>query len=334
MNFRYEQNTDDTDVDITNSIVCYSDMKGTMPITTWSKHVDLNLQYITGSVCLNLGTDVQRCKTIKVKMTVEVTVGVVTVSDIHFGDVSICSNEGLQKKEDLLKLECEFENSDCGIKNDACGLVNWEIQSDGSSQEKSGCEMHPGISLLKEKIQHSCSYEDLKIADLQPSGFAVVSASSKNNPTPKPKKNGSVKGKRSAGYHLILDPSNVPGVAVGVLNLPGVQRASPNAFLTFYHEMVAGGLHDLLVTAVCLSDPALSLVPLDAFSVHYHRSNFDGNGSEGVICLNIHKYVDEFKCTEFVIQIKAAAVETAVIVDTIFFADSLSSTVCDKADNN
>ena len=335
MNFSYQLSGDDTVVDITNNIVCYSDMAGTVQVTTWLKHVDMTSQDTNGSVCPGLLDlkELQSCKTIMVKTTVQVTVGVVTIGDIHFGDVSICSAGGQGK---LMSLMCGFEDSDCGIRNDACGLVDWEIRSDsnlaGSSQQTTDCQKQTGISLLKQKIQNKCSYEDLEIADLQRSGFVIVHPpSSQTDPIPpKPKKNGKTKGKRSAGYYLILDPSKVTGVAIGVLDLPEVERSDANAFLTFYHEMVEGGLHDLLVTAVCLSDPARHLVPLDAFGTHYHNSNFDGTGSEGIICLNIHKYVDEYKCSEFAIQMKAAAVETALIVDNIFFADKLSSNLCSK----
>jgi hypothetical protein len=319
---------------ISSHILCYSDVGGHVPGTLETKPVDHEMETTgeAGTMCYRL-IDVDNwsgCTTFKVKTTVESSAGLLQIHDIQFGSESLCSHD----IQDEVPLQCMFDDWDCGVQNDACGLVDWEIRSDSDvntyGQTSTDCNKQTGIPLLRRKISDTCSYEYLDIGKLQPSGFTVTHDKTATREVPTEGIGSRVT--RSSGYSVYLDPSPSNGVAIGVLNLPEVQHSSSNAFLTFYYEMVGGGLHDLVVTVVCTSDPSRFLVPLRDGGIHYHKSNFDGSGSSGKLCLNIHKFVHPNACSTFVIQIHAAAVQTAIIVDDIFFAENLHS-YCNDAEN-
>ena len=310
-------------VQIRSDILCYSDIGGRVPGVLETKPVEMETTGEAGNMCYRLvdADSWSGCKTFKVKTTVESSAGLIKIHDIRFGGESACSDGTKQQTI----LQCMFEDWDCGVQNDVCGLVDWEIRSDSEANryghDPTDCHKQTGIPLLRKKIGKTCTYEYLDIVKLQPSGFTFTHA--KSSATPEEGINSRVT--RSSGYSVYLDPSLSNGVAIGVLNLPEVQHSSSNAFLTFFHEMVKGGLHDLMVTAVCTSDPGHFLVPLCNGGIHYHRSNFDGSGSSGKLCLDIHKYVHPNACSTFVIQIHAAAVETVIIIDDIFFTEKLPS---------
>ena len=292
----------------------------------------INITGRSGDGCIKLPVDriSRTCRTYRVVTKADVKTGYVTVSDIQFGDSSICS-ETVQLKTTL---ECQFDDSDCGITNDACGLVDWELRSEDDPSRRrrrrsTDCFAQKGVPLLKRKLRSTCSFENLNILDLQPSGFSVEDLENYTDSAQSTTYDYRVR--RSSGYSIYLDPSKVTGgVAVGVFDLPEVYHDNANAFLSFAYDMVESGLHDLLVTAVCTSDPSNYLVPLDEYSTHYHKSNFDGLGGSGTICLNIHSYVKEEDCSTFVIQMQGAAVETVLIVDNVFFSKNLVNTPCGK----
>lgn len=325
MKFRYEESIENPHLQVTNDILCYSDVGGLIQITSWQNS---EATVTAGYGCFGVvdigGSDV--CKTFRVKTTIEFTAGEVAISDIEFGDQSLCSDTNK-----IETLDCKFENSDCGIRNDACGLVDWEIRSDsetGRRRRSTECYQQSGVPLLKKRIHKKCSYDNLRIADLQPSGFSFIEVQS--DATSLLADSIKSRRRRSSGYSLYLDPSQVSGVAIGVLDLPEVQHAVTNAFMTFAYDMDAGGYHDLMVTAVCTSDPANSLVPLGSGSVHYKISNLDGSGSSGTICLDIHAYVLAEECSTFVMQLQGAAIGTVLVVDDFFFLENLASTGCSK----
>jgi hypothetical protein len=319
--------------------MCYIDTRGFFLIEEWEGNVDLGIKIdrTSGKRCVKLIDDSNNdigCKSFRVKMTASVRVGVLTLSDIQFGDKSLCIKQPTKRR----KIECSFEDGDCGMDNDACGVVDWEFRNNndddtGSHKKRSiTCFRQKGVPLLKKQIREVCSFEDLAIAKLQRSGFTIIK--SKDEDTTAVSKSTFVDGsfigrkRRSHGSSLYLDPSQATGVAIGVLNLPEVEHHQYNAFLSFYHDMGKGGLHDLIVTAVCTSDPADTLIPLYYGNVHYHKSNFDGKGSSGVICLDIDTYVFKEMCSTFAIQMIAAAIETSIIVDNIYFVENLSRLTC------
>ncbi|XP_062503541.1 uncharacterized protein LOC134180401 [Corticium candelabrum] len=93
--------------------------------------------------------------------------------------------------------------------------------------------------------------------------------------------------------------------------------------------MIEGGFHDLMVTAVCLSDPAYSLIPLGELGVHFHVTHLTGKGMSHTVCLDLHSKISINTCSQFAIQIKAAAVQTAIIVDDFEFLQNLDGSNCD-----
>ena len=319
---------------VANEIVCYSDLAGRLVNKRWLHRIYLKQEGEQGSKCFKL-IDVDsyyllQCRTFRVRTTAEIAVGIVTLSDIQFGDESLCNKLAKPKTT----LTCNFEHGDCGVENDACGLVGWEIRDDSEASihfdPSLHCYKQTGVPLLiKKQISKICTIEHLNIAELQRSGFTTTSLPSKeldsSITSTKTKK------RQTSGYALHLDPSHTTGVAIGILDLQEVEHDGANAFFTFYHDMGAGGLHDLLVTAVCTSDPARSLVPLDHGHLHYHKSNFDATGSSGIVCLDIHTYVDPNECSKFVIQMHAAAVLTTITIDNIFFANGPVYPHCSKS---
>jgi hypothetical protein len=318
---------------VQNIIRCFSDLAGKiltqttslpiMPFTSTSK---------SGDMCFGLPVSslASTCRTYRVMIRADVDNGYVTLSDIQFGDGSICSSF-IQRKTTL---DCSFDSSDCGITNDACGMVDWEIRSDDDlsrqRRQSTECSQWKGLPLLKRKPLSACSFENLHITDLQPSGFSVDYIDA----TKLTKRDSRVR--RSSGYSVYLDPSKVSdGVAVGILDLPEVYFSISNSFLSFAYDMVEDGLHFLLVAAVCTSDPSNKfLIPLADFHNHYHIRHSDGHGDSGTVCLDIQSYVKEKACYKFVIQITGAAVATVLSVDNVFFSRNLVKLPCGAVSNS
>jgi hypothetical protein len=329
MKFNYELGFEASETVITNEIACYSDLAGRLAKKRWIHRVYISQKEEKGSKCFKLiNVDYYywlQCQTFRVRTTAEIHFGTVTVSDIQFGDKSLCNSFSKLRTS----LKCDFENGDCAVENDACGMVGWELREDSTRSSVFdpllNCYKEPGVQLLKNQIRKHCSIEDLNIPELQRSGFIIASLPHKIDSMVTSTK---TRKQRSSGYSLHLDPSHTTGVAFGILNLPEVQHDAANAYFTFYHDMGEGGIHDLLVTAVCTSDPDQFLVPLDSRRLHYHKTNFDATGSSGIICLDIHTYVDPNECSKFVIQMHAAAVLQTITIDNIFFA---SSPYCNKS---
>jgi hypothetical protein len=333
--FRYELTNRNGRMRIQNKIRCFKDLVGKKRTQTLSGLTVLNITTLSGDGCIQLPvSNISRtCRTYRVVTRADVKHGYVTVSDIQFGDSSICSEDTQLKKT----LECSFADSDCGITNDACGIVDWEIRSNEDSsrrrrRQSTECFAPQGVPLLKKKLRSSCSFENLNIIDLQPSGFSVDDEDYIDTTE---LAEASLRKRRSFGYSIYLDPAQIKNrVAIGVLNLPEVYHHTSNAFLSFAYDMVQNGLHDLLVTAVCTSSPSQYLVPLDDFNSHYHKTHFHGLGDSGTICLDIHSYVKETDCSTFVIQMQGAAVETVLVVDSVYFTENLVSTTCGTVSNS
>ena len=315
MRFNYNVNVDGS-FQIHENVTCYGDLEGTRLLAQWSQ--DIGLRVTPGYdrwQCFSLIDFIQnpsRCATFKAKIAVSDDL---SIGNVQFGDDTLCSSSPVQKQV----VNCTFDNEDCGIRNDGCGLVEWKINVKGNpayrSKHSAGCDRSmSGIPLLRKQINSTCSYL-VEIPRLQPSGFTLIKHAQSADVAFRT----SSRRRRTAGYALFLDPGGVGNVATGVLDLPPVSHSSDNKFMTFYHDMVAPGLHDLMVTAVCTSDPGNSLIPLGPGGLHYHRQNFDGSGSSGTICLTIHDYVLEENCSEFAIQMHGAAVDTVLEIDDIFF---------------
>ena len=330
--FHYQLSLQNSLLSIRKDVMCYKDLRGLSLIKEWSDNIDLGIRsgrtFGTTKCVKLIDTDRKnnRCKSFRVKITISVEDGVLIISNLQFGGESLCK----QQPPKVTKVDCSFENGDCGLENDACGVVDWEVRNDYDDETSShdkrsiSCYSQKGVPLLKKQIRDSCSFEHLAIVKLQRSGFTMVDIQSEvGEAVDEIKSKVLGRKQRSYGYSLYLDPTLVSGVAIGVVDLPEVEHDSSNAFLRFYHDMVEGGLHDLIVTAVCTSDPSNSLIPLDYAGVHYHKSNFYGIGSSGLICLDIHEYVVKKKCSKFVIQMQAAAIETSVIIDNIYFFENL-----------
>lgn len=324
MSFNYTLTGDSPSVQGKEDVLCYSDLGGHVFQSQSSQ--DIGLTVTEPGQCLQLidfDLDPVMCKTFRVQITIAVAGDAFVISDIQFGDDGVCS----QPSVPLATLGCDFQSGDCGIRNDGCGLVDWEIRDQSTSRRRrfTGCDQsNSGIPLLKKQIKSSCFY-DLHIASLQPSGFSLISYSTDASLSPVIRRR-----RQSSGYSLYLDPAAVGGVAVGVLDLPNLQHGIDNAYLSFYHDMFETGLHDLMVTAVCTSDPGNSLIPLDLYALHYHKENLSGAGSGGTICLDIHGYVLEEECSTFAIQLQGAAVGTLLTVDDFYFGSSLSTLGCSK----
>ena len=335
MKFHYETNADNSELTVVNEIVCYQDEVGTVISGTWATTTSVHkkVSKTSGSRCVRLAHNNQSdlCTTFKVKTTITVKHGYVTISDISFGDKEICSISGNKKKKSL---KCNFDDGDCGLGNDACGLVDWEIRSWDSTDRRrrsSNCEEQGGVPLLKRKIRDKCSFEDLNIVNLQRSGFIQFTSSSDVESTAVASTSEVYsRRRRTYGRSLYLDPSYVSGVATGVLDLPDLEHHVANSYLSFDCEMLEGGFHDLMVTAVCLSDSDRSLIPLRSESLHFHVTHLHGNGLSEAVCLDLHSFIDSEKCPEFAIQISASAVETSVIVDNFDFLRDLADAYCGK----
>ena len=316
------------------TIACYTDLGGNLQHTSWSSKLYVAVKEstrVTQRVCIRLN-DVKafprECQSFKVTLQFDTGNVPLLLALVDFGTYNVC------KLSHPTSFQCvtDLSSGDCGIRNDACGLVNWEIRPTYSSSNfetsNPSCEQQTlGFPLLKKKMSNKCSY-DLQITEMQPSGFSII----RPNLGYVAQSVGTYRRrKRSTEYSLYLDPSNANGgVAVGILDLPVVQHSSVNAFLSFLYEMFETGLHDIMVAAVCTSDPANYLVPLDQYSLHYHKVNLDGTGDSGRICLDIHEYVLPEMCSSFAIQLHGAAVGTPLVVDTISFSSSLSELSCSK----
>jgi hypothetical protein len=291
---------------------------------------EIDLDKTSGEQCLKVidETDVpDECQTFQILLEIDVKEATFSLGDIEYGNENICSFAALQNYTG-----CDFENGDCGIRNDACGKTAWEIRPDMQPQNSTSIENLDGFSLPKRLSTTTCSH-DLSVSLLQ-NQFA---ANLCTQPTTFPHSTFSSisinRRKRSSGHELYLDPVVVGNIVEGILDLPDVAHGSGNAVLVFHVNMIETGLHDLQVTAVCTSDPGLNQVPLDQNNVHYHKSHFDGNGVYATVCLDIHSYVSSQECSTFTIRMTGAALSTFLSVDTIYFASSLSAAGCTAADN-
>ena len=311
----------------------YRDLGGRSLTGMWQAHtsVDRMVSTTTGYRCVQLTNRLNRnrCQSFRVTATVSVDCKYVTISDITFGDRSICEHSFNTKKT----FKCNFDDDDCGVRNDACGLVDWDIRyNDSSSLDKpsSLCSKHVGVPLLKQQIRESCSYDDLNIVKLQQSGFTQFTTSSR---VTRPFTSTTAvlsRHRRTFGYSLYLVPSQIGGVAIGILNLPIVVHHDDNSYLKFECDMIEDGFHDLMVTAVCLSDPSRSLIPLGQLGLHFHVTHLTGKGISHSVCLDLHSKINIRTCSQFAIQIKAAAVQTAIIVDDFEYLQNLKGSYCGK----
>ena len=329
MRFTYKPSSENSQFKVTLNTYAYSDLDGADQTKKLAQLQDIKDKKsdVYGDDCFQILDKnlMKECKTFKVEAIFHLVAGDRThVTNFKFGDESICSTDA----ELRIDFECTFEDGDCGTRNDACGLVAWRIRdrsaSSSARRRSADCTKQPGISLLKKTIKTTCSYDHLQnIVDLQQSGFLVSQSSDADAID-------SSRAKRSLGYELYLPAPENSDVGSGILDLPEVQYDAANAILQFHHEMEAGGFHNLMVTAICTSDPTNPLIPLDSLDVHYHKTNLDGSGSYGKICLDIHSYVDPTMCSTFVIQMQACVVVTDLIVDSIAFFDSIAASDCSK----
>ena len=181
MRFKYEKAPSSV-LKLSSQITGYKDLGGRFLTGMWQARtsVDRMVSTTTGFRCLQLTTKLSRngCQSFRVTTTVSGNGEYVTISDIAFGDQSVCDNSVNIRTT----FNCNFDDDDCGVKNDACGLVDWDIRyNDLSSLDKpsSLCSKHVGVPLLKQQIRESCSYDDLNIVKLQQSGFTRFTTSSK-----------------------------------------------------------------------------------------------------------------------------------------------------------
>lgn len=307
----------DGSLKVHEDVACFSDLEGTSLLTQWSQDISLDIKsgydHWHCFSLINYIENPNHCVTFRAKMRMSADI---TISNIQFGDETVCSTSPVQRQA----VRCSFDSGDCGIRNDGCGMVPWRIDAKSAhgSKRSSSCDQAmSGIPLLKNQISSTCSYH-VQIPKLQPSGFTLINITSSDTID---LQTGSRR-RRAAGYGLYLIPGGSGSVAFGSLILPTVTHGSNNKFMTFYHDMVVHGVHDLIVTAVCVSDPANPLIPLAPGGLHYHKQNFDGSGSSGTVCLTIHDYVSQGNCPQFAIQMEGAAYNTVLEIDDIDFQES------------
>ena len=329
MRFRFtaenKSSTATVTVKLQQTVLCFSDLRGNSKHSkSFSQTYEIDLQQSSAEQCLKV-IDVKdlpaECQTFQIQLELNVEDGIFSLGDIEYGSGDICSFAPLQNYQG-----CDFQSGDCGIKNDGCGRTAWEIRPDVQPQDSTSSEKLDGFPLPKRLSTTACSY-DLSISLLkQQSGVNACTNPATYPYTSTP----SYRRKRQSGSALYLDPLVIGNVVQGTLDLPDVVHGSENAVITFQVDMVEDGLHDLVVTAVCTSNPNNQLVPLDQYSVHFHKSNFDGNGVYTKVCLDIHSYVSSQECSTFTIRMTGAALSTFLSVDTIFFSTSLSAASCSK----
>ena len=304
-----------TDFEVQVEIVCRKVLTAQGDTVKWSQ--DLSVADSEINQCfqvINYAQDPSLCAAFRVNVKVTVTGDNVTISGIEFGGSSLCS---LSEMQPSTTFDCNLDHGDCGIRNDACGLARWELRpqsADETSKEKrSSCGVSKsGIPLIIKQLHSECAYH-LDIASLQPSGFLLL-----NDVIDTTSQSASRRKRDLSGYSLVLDPTTTSGVATGILDLPTVTHAIANAYLTFDYEMYEDGAHDLMVTAVCTSDPTNYLVPLKPSLLHYHKLNLYA-GSGGTLLLDVHAYVHQEDCSTFAIQLHGAAVDTYLTVDDLVF---------------
>ena len=272
--FRYTM-TKPSKVFAVKSILCYPTLGGRLRRALWSTIVYIKARK-QGQLCLRMiNPNRNLCKTYKALLTLRpVKGGVLGFDRLDFGGPELCT---LQKKKPTT-FKCDFEKDGCGIRTDFCSLYDWTIQNRGSSFSK-GSDREKrsfgsrkgssGLALMKRNITgDSCSYP-ICIPCFQQSGIDVTVIKhpglfyfgTRN----------SRERRDLRGVSLFLDPSRRPreGVGPAIADLPEVQYDPDNAYLSFFHEMVPGGKHVLVVRAVCTGRVANDLIPLGPLRLPY-----------------------------------------------------------------
>jgi hypothetical protein len=331
-------------------ILCYSDLAGKKQIRSWISRL-----YLSGT---KVKTPLEKCAqvinperydgictTYRLVQIVSVPIGLLTISHMSFGDEALCRDPLIPPTT----IGSDFEDGDGGVRNNLCGLADWMIQEnipeivDNNINEKTGSSTCPtevnkntGFPLPKSDLLTNQCFYPICIQCLQPSGFHLVTQLNNNNniglePI------SAIQGRRQAfGRSIILDPAGNLGQVVGpaVLDLPIVTHDPLNAFFTFQFQMVRGGLHTLAVYGVCTARPSNDIIPLAPRRLHFRINQFTRLGRGGIVCLDIHSFVTSDFCPTFAIQMSGAALDTAMIVDNIFFVPDLASTTCSGIANS
>ena len=312
---------------------CYSDLEGRFFAKSLISRLTLEFSNEVSSLRKCLPMVIKKkfpsvCKTVRLSMILSTKVGSLTINEMSFMDKDSC--QGVVRTT----TGCDFERGDSGVRNNLCGVKDWTIQDRSQFTNFASRWTHNtcprrknGYPLQKSKLMTLQCVFPVGIPSLQASGFSVVKPF---YTLPRPKSVSIFHGKRqSMGRVLSLDPQ-VSGEIVGpaVADLPEVQHDPVNAILSLQFEMQQGGLHYLIIAAVCTSSPANDFLPLGPNSLHFVIPHFDREGRGGTICLDIHTFVTSEMCSTFVIQLQAGAIDTALTVDNILFAPSLGSTFC------
>jgi hypothetical protein len=314
------------------TVICYRDLGGNYIQRRWFSTMTIQPRG-KGNVCVGVVNPYRyrdQCKTFRVELVVGANSGILGIDCVNFGGYEVCREHPIKKNT----MKCDFEEDSCGIRTDFCSLHDWTIQErrSGLYGQKMSLTRSTGLPLLKRDVTgNSCSYA-VCIPCFQPSGIEVITSLSSPRvdinsgpvagPVPGPVPRLTV---NLGAWSLFLDPSNSPGEVAGpaILSLPEVLHHPSNQYIGFYYEMVAGGLHSLIVRALCTAVASNYIVPLRPSGVEYHIPNDRIDDTSGFTCVNIHEYVKKDACSSFTIQLHGAARDTALIVDNVSFSEDL-----------
>eukprot|EP00118_Oscarella_pearsei_P015518 m.140424 g.140424 ORF g.140424 m.140424 type:complete len:359 (+) comp38305_c0_seq1:1152-2228(+) len=284
-----------------------------------------------------------KCDRFQVIMQAHVPSGNLTVVRVDFGGSTICPTSIKQNSNIDSNVRtnatCDFGDGDCGFRNDACGLYQWQV---GTVQAKAGGTTTVGTPLLMEENQKECTYS-VCIPCFQPSGFSEKNGHLETTSTAQPKDTAPAKKRTTrlaSSFVLYLDPLgnlNKSSIAVGVFNVPQVVHHPQTAILTFSYTFFASGRHQIVVGALCFDSGRTFYVRLGGSFKDVRVSNFQISvyAKSGRKCLDLHKFIKKQTCPHFVIQFQGAAQYSPLAINSVQFhtTAAVNTSHCRQIDN-